>query len=151
MTAGPKFLHDQMADGGLPGAVNPFECHEAGEQDRGQRSGRALNRCRDAPFPGPHNVFIECDGSVPPGDRLGGRVRFHGSFVQIYGAFPTEATARPGAENASPASSSSRMTGARDIVSTVMIRSRFVPSRRSSRSLGPRAPVDVLVAVASTA
>ena len=151
MTAGPKFLHDEMAHGGLPGAVNPFECHEAGQQDRGQPSGRALNRCRDAPVHAAHNVFIECDGSVPPGDRLGGRVRFHGSFVQIYGGFPTEATERPGVENATPVSSSSRMTGAKDIVSTVTIRSRFVPLRPSSRSLGPRAPVDVLVAAASTA
>src|SRR5437667_145796 len=89
--------------------------------------------------------------SVPRGDRLGRRVRFHGSFVQIYGAFPMEATERPGVENATPASSSSRMIDAKDLVSTVTIRSRFVPSLRYSRSLGPRAPVDVLVAVASTA
>src|SRR5207247_667615 len=142
MTAGPKFLQDEMAHSGLPGTINPFECYEAGQQDRGQRSGRALNRCCDAPFSGPHNVFIECDGSVPRGDRLGRRVRFHGSFVQIYGAFPMEATERPGVENATPASSSSRMIDAKDIVSTVTIRSRFVPSWRSITSLVPSASFD---------
>src|SRR5437667_9598065 len=42
MTAGPKFLQDEMAHSGLPGTINPFECYEAGQQDRGQRSGRAL-------------------------------------------------------------------------------------------------------------
>src|SRR3989440_1379823 len=57
MTAGPKFLHDEMAYRGLPGTINAFECYEAGQQDRGQRSGRTLNRCCDAPFLWPAQRF----------------------------------------------------------------------------------------------
>jgi hypothetical protein len=140
-----------MAHRCLAGTVNAFECDEACEHARGQRSQRTLNRCRDARLPRPHNVFIECDGSVALGDRLGGRVRFHGNFVRICGGLPTAATARPGAENAIRASSSSRMIAAKDIASTALIRSRFARSPRSSRLPGRRAPVDVLVVVASTA
>ena len=61
-----------MAHSGLPRTVNAFERDEAREHAQGQRSQRALNRGRDVPYPWSHNVFIECDGSVARGDRLGG-------------------------------------------------------------------------------